>query len=29
MALLVTTDHGEIQTDYVLDATGRHPNIEN
>lgn len=26
--LLVTTDHGEIQTDYVLDATGRHPNIE-
>ena len=23
--LLVTTDHGEIQTDYVLDATGRHP----
>lgn len=26
--LLVMTDHGEIQTDYVLDATGRHPNIE-
>ena len=26
--LLVTTDHGEIQTDYVLDATGRHSNIE-
>ncbi len=26
--LLVTTDHGEIRTDYVLDATGRHPNIE-
>lgn len=26
--LLVTTDQGEIQTDYVLDATGRHPNIE-
>lgn len=26
--LLVTTDHGEIQTDYVLDATGRHPDIE-
>ena len=26
--LLVTTDHGEIQTDYVLDATGRHPNLE-
>ena len=26
--LLVTTDHGEIQADYVLDATGRHPNIE-
>lgn len=26
--LLVTADHGEIQTDYVLDATGRHPNIE-
>lgn len=26
--LLVTTDHGEVQADYVLDATGRHPNIE-
>lgn len=26
--LLVMTDHGEMQTDYVLDATGRHPNIE-
>lgn len=26
--LLVTTDQDEIQTDYVLDATGRHPNIE-
>ncbi len=26
--LLVTIDHGEIRTDYVLDATGRHPNIE-
>lgn len=26
--LLVTTNHGEVQADYVLDATGRHPNIE-
>lgn len=26
--LSITTDHGEIKTDYVLDATGRHPNIE-
>lgn len=26
--LLVITNHGEIQADYVLDATGRHPNIE-
>lgn len=26
--LVVTTDHGEIQADYVLAATGRHPNIE-
>lgn len=27
-ALTVTTDQGELLTDYVLDATGRHPNIE-
>ncbi|AXX74822.1 dihydrolipoyl dehydrogenase family protein [Limosilactobacillus reuteri] len=26
--LLVITNHGEVQADYVLDATGRHPNIE-
>lgn len=26
--LVVTTDHGEVLTDYVLNATGRHPNIE-
>lgn len=26
--LLVTTNHGEVKADYVLDATGRHPNIE-
>lgn len=27
-SLLVTTNHGEVKADYVLDATGRHPNIE-
>lgn len=27
-SLVVTTNHGEVLTDYVLDATGRHPNIE-
>lgn len=26
--LKITTDQGEVATDYVLDATGRHPNIE-
>lgn len=26
--LFISTNHGEIQSDYVLDATGRHPNIE-
>lgn len=26
--LEVVTDHGNVLTDYVLDATGRHPNIE-
>jgi glutathione reductase (NADPH) len=25
--LVVTTDHGEIKTDYILEATGRRPNI--
>lgn len=26
--LFISTNHGEIQSDYVLDATGRRPNIE-
>ncbi|WP_302117492.1 NAD(P)/FAD-dependent oxidoreductase [uncultured Limosilactobacillus sp.] len=26
--LIIATDQGEVRTDYILNATGRHPNIE-